>query len=123
MIEETFFKPVKIASATKFSKMLIDPKITVATMEEDFIMGTLTARLDAFIAGHTSDQILIKKIIPKPTFFDWLLRRERSYEWTIDVNDFLLNPPPKVAETIRMFELKEVDKDDERTCNSNNRIQ
>ena len=44
----------------------------------DFIQGTLTARMDAFVLAASKEQGEITVFVPRPSFLDWLFRRTRT---------------------------------------------
>jgi len=85
------------------ANMLIDPKILV---RPDEICLTLGVQLQAFLAVTQQLEQTIPIVLPRATFLDWLLRRERTTWIKCTIKDVLLDPPKDMAkwrETIRMY--------------------
>jgi hypothetical protein len=55
-----------------------------------------------FLASATPPNVVYHKA-QRPTFLDWLLRRERIVEVTLSAKDFLLDPVFTGDESIRLF--------------------
>jgi hypothetical protein len=88
------FKRKKISAILTFTEEAItDPNLVFGTTTENFINAELTAKLDAFIYERGLDVIRKSHIFKRPTFLEWLLRKQRYAVFDIEINELLLKPP------------------------------
>jgi hypothetical protein len=90
-MEKTEFTREKISMYCKYSHEYIESMSVIET--EDIFVDMIIKRVDAFIATHMAETQILTYYCPRPTFFDWLFRREKKIEWSILIKDILKNPP------------------------------
>jgi hypothetical protein len=95
------FNKEKASSYLKVSKEFIsDIEIS---QREDIVYGELMIKIDALFYAALADKKILSYLCKRPTFFDWLLRREREIKWEFKVKDVLLNPPKHPDKTVRLY--------------------
>jgi hypothetical protein len=105
-MKELAFDKEKISSYAKISKELIDSyNVNLSHNDIDFVMEELTLKIDAYIYANTSETITEFYEFKRPTFFEWLFRKKRYAEFTIQIKDILINPPKMPKETVRIYKV------------------
>ncbi len=64
-----------------------------AMTEDDFATNLTTVLVEAFIYADQIQEKIIPYYFPKPSFLDWLLRRQKKVEIVFQAKDILLSPP------------------------------
>jgi hypothetical protein len=104
-METIKFTPERIGSFCKVSKDYItEMNLTIGESDDDFIMKSLTVRLDALIMSSLVDEKIIHYYFARPTFFEWLLRKERKVDIKITAKDLFKNPPAPNSDRIFLTE-------------------
>ncbi len=102
--EKLVFDLDKASSYLKISNELISEfQISQSTVDMDLVYDQLTVKLDALFYSNLAEERILIYYCPRPTFFDWLFRRERKVEWELKVKDILLNPPKMPDKTKRIY--------------------
>ena len=116
---EKKIKSAKLADEKKFKKeriktdfvisesMFVNKEFRVGRINDDFIKNKLTVQLSAYIYEQTIDERDLVYYCPKPTFFDWLLGRNKRIVFKFKAMDLLLNPPEK-DDTERIYIINQV---------------
>ena len=99
MYDEMTFERQKIAT-----RVITDKKYYV---DDNIMEVTLEHNLAAYIYKHTVKKYNKTIYIDRPTFLEWLLRKQRSIVVNVDVSDILLDPPKLPDKTIRLYSFKE----------------
>lgn len=78
--------------------------------EDNFILDTLRSKLPAYIYSLTKEEKTIKAYVGRPSFFDWLLRRDIEIEATFKIENILkdMNDISKGSMDIYKFDFKKV---------------
>lgn len=88
------YQKTKIAAQTKIpSTAIVEHSFFKGRNDDDFVRDELTATLQAFVYESTIDERELIYYAPRPTFLDWLLRRQRKVVFQFKAKDLLLNPP------------------------------
>ena len=80
------YKKEKISTYQKFSLEALE-EMSIKQIEDDFYQGLMTAELSNFIATSMRGKYSGIMGFKRPTFLDWLLRRSRYMNYTIDVKE------------------------------------
>jgi len=106
-MKEVTYTKERVSNIKKVSRQVIqDIEITTGQDGEDFIRDEMTAELSGFIYSLMHDEKKLTYVVKRPTFLDWLLRREKFVRFTVKVSDVLIYPPqPK--DTVRLYAVEQ----------------
>lgn len=106
MENKVTFEKEKVSVISKISNILLkDIDLTLGLDQDDFMDDISTLRLDAWYLSNLSEVKKVKFKCDRPSFLDWLLRRQKTAEFTLVVKDILLNPPKLADNTVRFYEI------------------
>jgi hypothetical protein len=101
--QNIIFEREKVTVMQKIaSNILTDTSLEIATVLDDFVKNQMTMKLAANVYYNLSEERDLEYICKRPTFLDWLLRREKKVIFNLKVKDLLLNPP-KLDNTMRAY--------------------
>jgi hypothetical protein len=93
MKEIKFYKE-QIAIDARFSELLMNNiSIQATKTEDDFIKNTLTVRLNAFVMARLNEKKTLTVYRERPTFWEWLTRKPRTFTFEFNCKEVLKNPP------------------------------
>lgn len=102
-MKEIEFKKEKLAANCKFSEQLIsNSKIFMGRLPEDYIQQTLTGQIESFLLARINEKQFITCKAKRPTFLDWLLRKERYFDVEINCKEAMRNPP-EIKDSILLY--------------------
>lgn len=102
MIKEIEFDREKVTDSLRFSNQMIsDVNFIIGEDSLDLFSQTMTARIDAFFYTNNKEKVLTYKL-KRPSFFDWIFRRDREVNIKINYKDVLIDPP-KGIKTQRLY--------------------
>jgi len=79
--------------------------------EDDYVFNLLTAQLKAYFYIVSEEERTICHNFGKPTFFDWILRREKKVEIKIKAKDLFCEPRASSFKTARVYIIDEGNND------------
>jgi hypothetical protein len=91
MFKEIQFNRERVSASVSISKYFT-PDIKMMSTE-DFILDELVYKMDAFMYSQTLEEKEISYSFKRPTFLDWLLRRNRVAKFHFKAREVLKNPP------------------------------
>jgi hypothetical protein len=95
-----------INAAMKMSEEIIhDMELKIGTAGDDVIMGNLTAMVRATIMSRMIATKTIKHEFKPPTFMEWLLRKPRKIELTVDAHELLLASYKQIPNTVYSYDM------------------
>lgn len=97
------FKKEKIATYTKFTNEYLE-EVKSSTEYMDVEYGLMTIRLSNFIFTRMIGEKTITKTFARPTFFEWLFRKERTVWIDVVAKEIMENPPNTKANIIYKIE-------------------
>lgn len=87
-MEAQEFKKLSFVSFDKFTEEYIsDVKIQYGKDSDDFIKNLVTVRLKTDLYSKFVENRTITKEFERPTFFDWLFRRNKKYTFNVKVSE------------------------------------
>lgn len=116
-------KPVLKIDQYERERISTSLKITRYEIErvgDDFIKDQMAALMVGVIYKKTLPPSEITQRIKRPTFLDWLLRREKIINLTVTVSDVLKSYPETSDNTYRIYDIKF--KDDQQQSSYHNNI-
>lgn len=81
---------------------LVDIKVREGLDGDDFARDLVTQVVEGFIYADQVQEKIIPCYLPKPSFLDWFLSRERKIDVVFKAKDIVLNPP-KTDKTVRHY--------------------
>ena len=88
------FHKNKLALITQMdSCMMDDVQLEAGCNNADFMRNTFTLKLTAGFMAAMNETKTITVQAKRPSFLDWLLRRKRSFVFTVNSKEVLKNPP------------------------------
>ena len=100
MKEETYTKQKIAAFMKAHQDMISESKLTSGFDGIDYINNLLTFRLEAFIYKSAQPTQTITHVVKRPTFFEWIFRRERFINITVECDKvFKVAPDDKALLT------------------------
>jgi hypothetical protein len=99
------FTKKKITAYRKFSNQMLED-VTIRQEDGDFERELMTMQLSNFIFTNMVGHKMITKTFERPTFFEWLLRKERTVHIDVIAEEILPNLPN--TKNI-IYEIKESD--------------
>jgi hypothetical protein len=98
-LEKLEFNLDRASAYLKVSKEFIaEVKINQNAM--DLIYNQLGISIDAMFYSALKEERILTYYCPRPTFLDWLFRREKKVKWRLIVKDLLIDPPKLGAKRI-----------------------
>lgn len=95
------YRTQKIASyETITEKYLIDKKLRIGYVEDGFISKKLIMLMEGELKYRTLKEKTITISFKRPSFIDWLFRKNREVKITVNVEEFLSK---NEKETIKMY--------------------
>lgn len=104
------FSKEKIAQSMKVSAEYIESAaLKIGVTQEDFMFDELSVVLEAFVVSRLIEERELVYYCPRPTFFDWLFRRQNKLIFKTTVKEFLRNPHPMKTARIVEIDLDQVE--------------
>lgn len=97
-MKEIQFKKERVVSLAPLSRLLLTEQKISAT--EDFVHDEIILKLEAFLYSNTLEEKELSYLFDRPTFFDWLFRRNRQAKFNFKCREILNNPPQAENTTI-----------------------
>ena len=91
--EIKFTKDKLAMNATVSELMMNDLKLITGKNGDDFMRDTFTMQLQGFIMTNLNERKTITVYRERPTFWEWLTRKPRSFTFEFDAKEVLKNPP------------------------------
>jgi len=73
----------------------------------DGLMDETIVSFDGWFYSNMADKKEIIHYCERPTFLDWLFRRQKKVIINVEAHDLLLNPPILPKETARIYKITE----------------
>lgn len=106
-MKDQVFTKERISNYMKVSKEFMSAvEIRIAEGGDDYITGQLTAMMDLYVNSILQDERILTYYCSRPTFFDWLFRREKQVQWKLITKDLLLNPPEENTKRVFIHDLE-----------------
>jgi hypothetical protein len=86
------FKKEKLATYGNVSQFFMEQKILLHKTGEDYLQDTLTAQLESFCLARINTKQWVKVKSKRPSFLDWLLRKERSFDVEVECKEVMRHP-------------------------------
>ena len=86
------FKKEKISTYIKFTNEMLED-ITIAREGCDFERDLMTMQLSNFIFTSMIGEKTIIKTFERPSFFEWLFKKERTVHIDVVAKEIFKNPP------------------------------
>jgi len=93
MKEETYTKQKISAYMKATPEMMTERNLRIGMDGEDFINDLLTCQLEAFIYKSAQPTQTTYHYVPRPTFLDWMLKRRKVINITVECDKVLKVAP------------------------------
>ncbi len=100
----------KIVTHKRVSElMLAEMDLSVGQFGGDFMINTFTIQLEAFILSQINEKKTITVYRERPTFWEWLTRKPRSFTFEFSAKEVLKNPPSlPPGKSVMMYAVNEL---------------
>lgn len=104
----------KIVTNTTVTELFLNELlINLGQTNNDFIKDTLTIQLNAFVMAQLNERKIITVYRERPTFWEWLTRKPRSFTFVFSAKEVLKNPPKlPPGKSVMMYSVRELNEDE-----------
>lgn len=103
------FNKDRINTFIKFTSEYFESvDLELGSCDNGFVANLITLKLNGYILSNQKQERVLTYYCPRPTFFDWLFRRQKKVKFELLVKDILLNPPKLKYGTTRLYIPKQI---------------
>lgn len=115
-IKETKLYKEKISMNSMVSEVLLNEMdFSIGRTADDFIRQTFSMQLSAFVMAQLNERKTITVYRERPTFWEWLTRKPRSFTFEFNAKEVLKNPPTlPPGKSVMMYSIFEPESGEEK---------
>lgn len=108
--KEIKFYKERIATNAMVSELFMnDIVLQTGKTADDFMKDTFTVQLNAFVMAQLNEKKTITVYRERPTFWEWLTRKPRSFTFEFNCKEVLKNPPAlPPGQSVMMYAVNEL---------------